>query len=116
MSLEIDFNPRSRVGNDSGQSRVPRTLFHFNPRSRVGNDITIRAVMSLEIDFNPRSRVGNDFYGSLGYIVLINFNPRSRVGNDGVFYSLFHKSVLISIHVPAWGTTGSKHVVYDKEE
>ena len=32
------------------------------------------------------------------------FNPRSRVGNDEVKIGVFNKAV-ISIHVPAWGTT-----------
>ena len=33
-----------------------------------------------------------------------NFNPRSRVGNDGIKFISERHSV-ISIHVPAWGTT-----------
>ena len=34
----------------------------------------------------------------------VDFNPRSRVGNDKIF--VFHNmKVVISIHVPAWGTT-----------
>ena len=34
-----NFNPRSRVGNDSGRLLRTRRLNHFNPRSRVGNDL-----------------------------------------------------------------------------
>ena len=34
-----------------------------------------------------------------------NFNPRSRVGNDNFLFS-YDLSMTISIHVPAWGTTG----------
>ena len=55
--------------------------------------------------FNPRSRVGNDSASFSGFYIRKYFNPRSRVGNDircaisSVLY------VLISIHVPAWGTT-----------
>ena len=33
------------------------------------------------------------------------FNPRSRVGNDGKRKQA-QKNIFISIHVPAWGTTG----------
>ena len=33
------------------------------------------------------------------------FNPRSRVGNDGFSFFIFISSDIISIHVPAWGTT-----------
>ena len=100
--------------------------FHFNPRSRVGNDscfpffpdfclISIHVPawgtttnrMNFQqyfIDFNPRSRVGNDDHGRGNWKGRIHFNPRSRVGNDGVL-TLFFPCVLISIHVPAWGTT-----------
>ena len=56
---------------------------YFNPRSRVGNDITIAML--------------GDFY--------LYFNPRSRVGNDGKRKQA-QKNIFISIHVPAWGTTG----------
>ena len=36
-----------------------------------------------------------------------NFNPRSRVGNDE-FFRIFQSVRMISIHVPAWGTTTTK--------
>ena len=35
---------------------------------------------------------------------IINFNPRSRVGND-LFCLSYNFNCIISIHVPAWGTT-----------
>ena len=58
----------------------------------------------MKIYFNPRSRVGNDNLAARSSFSLVNFNPRSRVGNDFV---RSHPGVyrLISIHVPAWGTT-----------
>ena len=34
----------------------------------------------------------------------VDFNPRSRVGNDAP-YLFASNTLLISIHVPAWGTT-----------
>ena len=34
----INFNPRSRVGNDICERYRKRRLCNFNPRSRVGND------------------------------------------------------------------------------
>ena len=36
--------------------------------------------------------------------LLQHFNPRSRVGNDWLSWHLY-RLLLISIHVPAWGTT-----------
>ena len=35
----------------------------------------------------------------------MHFNPRSRVGNDRGTCSSNHADLVISIHVPAWGTT-----------
>ena len=55
-------------------------------------------------DFNPRSRVGNDVSIVLIVSNVWNFNPRSRVGNDCISLH-YGQSSLISIHVPAWGTT-----------
>ena len=61
--------------------------------------------ISLRWYFNPRSRVGNKRRRFLVYFVyFLHFNPRSRVGND-VGGKLCVKHFIISIHVPAWGTT-----------
>ena len=35
---------------------------------------------------------------------ITDFNPRSRVGNDGIIRDIV-EDFMISIHVPAWGTT-----------
>ena len=37
-AVKINFNPRSRVGNDSGRKSLASVHGNFNPRSRVGND------------------------------------------------------------------------------
>ena len=37
-SLNLNFNPRSRVGNDGIWRNRPDQAKNFNPRSRVGND------------------------------------------------------------------------------
>ena len=99
---------------------------HFNPRSLVGNDVDrvyCVAVKCISIHvpswgttivltiffpsttyFNPRSLVGNDrctppYHRSRNY-----FNPRSLVGNDLSSFQTY-ALILISIHVPSWGTT-----------
>ena len=99
----MDFNPRSRVGNDASQSLSPMLILHFNPRSRVGNDWNLRAIVSY-----VRISIHVPAWGTTEdcWIIMIQwyFNPRSRVGND-FFDSLFENFSIISIHVPAWGTT-----------
>ena len=54
--------------------------------------------------FNPRSRKGNDLRYNLCSQELSCFNPRSRKGNDCIPY-LHESHHLVSIHVPARGTT-----------
>ena len=54
--------------------------------------------------YNTRSRKGNDVVNSSYNLFAFCFNPRSRKGNDasGLFCKLQY---LVSIHVPARGTT-----------
>ena len=42
FSLLVDFNPRSRVGNDKHPLHSFKLRSYFNPRSRVGNDCAVR--------------------------------------------------------------------------
>ena len=76
----------------------------FNPRSRVGNDAGGHTHTNNRRNFNPRSRVGNDQYSTRSCTRHNNFNPRSRVGNDTIL-RIQNVYKMISIHVPAWGTT-----------
>ena len=70
----------------------------------MGNDTRIDQTTADLIYFNPRFRVGNDMGRILKSLGFEDFNPRSRVGNDGIeLVSECH--AVISIHVPAWGTT-----------
>ena len=77
----LDFNPRSRVGND-GKGRNKRAWERdFNPRSRVGNDGLFLRILILLDDFNPRSRVGNDVgwqYSSKAKIPFQSTFPRGE--------------------------------------
>ena len=100
----INFNPRSRVGNDRQFSTFGTPPFYFNPRSRVGNDNDLGCFYSGNINFNPRSRVGNDASQKPRTYFVWDFNPRSRVGNDYLPMCV-DDYIRISIHVPAWGTT-----------
>ena len=101
----MNFNPRSRVGNDEGNTSGASGIIAFQstfPRGerRQGNpgNFTVQAI-SIHVpawgttellsvfadafkDFNPRSRVGNDNLEEKDGCSRGNFNPRSRVGND----------------------------------
>ena len=103
-STSTDFNPRSRVGNDT---IFPFASLRWSISIHVpawGTTLLLNIIPTIFHYFNPRSRVGNDASLLLLQLLLHNFNPRSRVGND-VSESIPCQSVPISIHVPAWGTT-----------
>ena len=87
---------------------LPVLLKQFQSTFPRGERREGTAIITAKCDFNPRSRVGNDGIASEQYTSFPNFNPRSRVGNDGGYRTVSVKSA-ISIHVPAWGTTGSDH-------
>ena len=99
-----NFNPRSRVGNDSPPGSMGRPDSDFNPRSRVGNDEALTQLqqgttISIHV---PAWRTTYTYDTAC----LLNeyFNPRSRVGNDESTMGAYTLTI-ISIHVPAWGTT-----------
>ena len=84
MMRTIDFNPRSRVGNDNNNRATKRTAIYFNPRSRVGND-----------------RCKRHCYCHDKFISI--HVPAWGTTTACIFVKT--TSSLISIHVPAWGTT-----------
>ena len=69
-------------GTTEGQAETCPFVIYFNPRSLVGNDFRVRCNRHYSRHFNPRSLVGND------------------VNQGGAV-----NRILISIHVPSWGTT-----------
>ena len=99
-----NFNPRSRVGNDSAQSfrLLPWKPFQstFPRGERLVRAHGIIKTSLFQSTF-PR---GERLLQSLFQHLYQHFNPRSRVGNDGATFSLT-VNLSISIHVPAWGTT-----------
>ena len=99
-----DFNPRSRVGNDSiNRSYRLRYIISIHvPAWGTTHVQRLRpvnyAVFQSTFPRGERRDSFNTAYNST------NFNPRSRVGNDvATFLPLY--IIQISIHVPAWGTT-----------
>ena len=87
--MMISFNPRSRTGNDYPRTSGPATVLCFNPRSRTGNDPNLSICPPPVLRFNPRSRTGNDNRQELEHLSI----------------------ALVSIHVPARGTTGQLEVL-----
>ena len=128
VSIELYFNPRSRVGSDTAFQPGIVPPLNFNPRSRVGSDreavlkkanykcISIHApawgatarsrkIGCCCLNFNPRSRVGSDKNHKTCKGEQRYFNPRSRVGSDGAIEEDAKAKQEISIHAPAWGAT-----------
>ena len=82
-----DFNPRSRVGNDTaGALAGAKSGGDFNPRSRVRNDTET---------WKPHRQHGDQFQSTF---------PRG----ERPHHSAPSVITSISIHVPAWGTTHSR--------
>ena len=104
------FNPRSRKGNDKSFGYFFQTESRFNPRSRKGNDLMPVAIETPKSCFNPRSRKGNDADQMAAKFAAGGFNPRSRKGNDACAVVPCGLCQLVSIHVPARGTTSGKRL------
>ena len=75
---------------------------HVPARGTTLQQITPR---STNTSFNPRSREGNDRLDGINAVFEQSFNPRSREGNDQWRRSKRKPWLLVSIHVPARGTT-----------
>ena len=80
----------------------------FNPRSRVGNDMNDYDMDMIREEFQSTFPRGERQPYLVNQQLIDNFNPRSRVGND-LFLLPFLSSNTISIHVPAWGTTAKTY-------
>ena len=92
-------------GTTNGENNAHKGMIYFNPRSRVGNDHSIRQSAGATGHFNPRSRVGNDYLRSiLPVTAIISIHVPAWGTTTGIVTSVSSGS--ISIHVPAWGTTG----------
>ena len=99
------FNPRLRVGGDSGTIRIGARKSSFQstpPRGRrlfcrvvavIGDAVSIHAsaweatgrppsLATRANSFNPRLRVGGDAERSAWAAMMVGFNPRLRVGGD----------------------------------
>ena len=120
------FNPHSRTGSDSKNSRVFYRKHYFNPHSRKGSDshfiypfffngisihtpargVTFTCEVSKEeniISIHTPAR-GVTFVLNNNCMFFLNFNPHSRKGSD-FWCNGFCSVIEISIHTPARGVT-----------
>ena len=88
LLISMQFQSTFPRGERQCSASVSESVRHFNPRSRVGNDNSLFRFMVSYPYFNPRSRVGNDLFRNC----MCAFD-------------------IISIHVPAWGTTFSPFII-----
>ena len=93
------------MGNDFVHGHCSLCTVTFNPRSRVGNDKVFQADVSQVFHFQSTFPRGERPSKILDSPILATFNPRSRVGNDWTIRTAIQEQSLLSIHVPAWGTT-----------
>ena len=106
-TVQLYFNPRSRVGNDRLYTSVLHIIAYFNPRSRVGNDAESMKKIMDEIIFQstfPRGERRKNTFDLPDrkrisiHVPAWGTTRLSQASEDGVH---------ISIHVPAWGTTAA---------
>ena len=122
-----NFNPRSRVGNDEYlvllilkqkiSIHVPAwgtttTIIELSGSGYIsihvpawGTTIETVPITSGSGDFNPRSRVGNDCCIQSTKIQDIRFQSTFPRGERRLCSVWMKGESIISIHVPAWGTT-----------
>ena len=79
----VGFNPRSRTGNDPKFIYIKFSTYCFNPRSRTGNDAS----------YITKNETSREFQSTFPH----GERPGVRTKGDG--------EIVVSIHVPARGTT-----------
>ena len=120
------FNPRARVGHDAERRRASGAVRAISIHVPAWGTTSTRSGGRMWPDFNPRARVGHDRDSDPRWRRDRDFNPRARVGHDDFPAALILSATkfqstcprgarpgsrrvdahpVISIHVPAWGTT-----------
>ena len=130
----VDFNPRPREGDDHLTRRRDKEPCHFNPRPREGDDYSGATLDRPGIKFQSTSPRGGRRLKSGYFTGYLYFNPRPREGDDGLAFELpseddefqstsprggrlgkeyfYFLVLLISIHVPARGTTAKRSITW----
>ena len=98
-----------------GTTYIPSSVFRILPLFQStfpqGERLCLLPSVPGSSGFNPRSRKGNDPLRSSRSAPFSGFNPRSRKGNDEMTSS-DTTVTLVSIHVPARGTTAITYNFY----
>ena len=102
--LEMNFNPRSRVGSD-GHMPDGEPVIMISIHAPAWGATTPAAVNALlEIHFNPRSRVGSDKKYVKTYMAkFISIHAPAWGATKSLEFA--QPFEVISIHAPAWGAT-----------
>ena len=99
------FNPRTRMGCDPGFAGIAKRRAGFNPRTRMGCDFIPMDKVYTTAKFQSTHPHGVRHRAVRPRLCLLCFNPRTRMGCDESSSNCFIKSVIVSIHAPAWGAT-----------
>ena len=131
---DIDFNPRSRVGNDcpvppiSINAGLFQSTFPRGERPIFRKIVPVSVCISIHVPawgttpakmYICRAKTISIHVPAWGTTICspmifatVYFNPRSRVGNDN--WSVHGEyTTVISIHVPAWGTTLHERAIWE---
>ncbi len=98
------------MGRDSALATVTLSEDCFNPRARVGRDSG-----QLQQDPTPTVSIHAPAWGATSGIIghrqpTYRFNPRARVGRDSPI-NLGKRYSVVSIHAPAWGATRNRQTI-----
>ena len=77
----------------------------FNPRTRVGCDPFDRIHLTIQNGFNPRTRVGCDSKTRNNPQSSNKFQSTHPRGVRRSNFQYYARSIMVSIHAPAWGAT-----------
>ena len=98
-TLNHNFNTTYRVGKETTD------INDFNPRSRVGNDCKVGDTVYVPTRFQSTFPRGERPMCSLAEFRFSKFQSTFPRGERHLWFSLNRNRHMISIHVPAWGTT-----------
>ena len=95
----LKFQSTFPRGERLGARKFGTYFLDFNPRSRVGNDCVLARVCAVNADFNPRSRVGNDSkFSQIFFVFLCNkYNFSTFYYPFSLFFSVIHVTFLIFV-------------------
>ena len=128
MVIDIDFNPRTRVGCDQLTGASGSTTTGFQSTHPGGVRLTPGTTMTAPVRFQSthpggvrrrerrRRRKSPRFQSThpggvrplhfnSGSQTITDFNPRTRVGCDKLILYFSYFVFIISIHAPGWGAT-----------